>query len=347
MKRMLQQELTEDREGRSSPLVSILIINWNGKAHIEECLHSCLNSRYPNYEIIVIDNNSSDDSAGIVKSKFREVQLVELGQNLGFAGATNVGIGVSRGSYVAVLCSDITVDTKWLSNLVQAMTDPNQSCSSGIGIAGGITYYSPPGDVIWGGPGKIDMTTGSTWQPDGFRKTVRDTADADYIAGGAIVVKKEVFENIGTFDGGYFLYSEDVDFCMRALRAGYRLKIVPGARAWHLMSMNNELSLKAYYLRACSRIRLYFKNFPLRFLFSAVLFQVLIRPIFEVIWFRQHPACLLLSVSALRVNLFKLRQTLVSRSQVEALGRCKAKSRLKDLVMIALDRLSSKGHYRY
>jgi GT2 family glycosyltransferase len=236
----------------------------------------------------------------------------------------------------------------WLSHLVKAMTDSEQPHDSRIGIAGGIIYYSQPNDIIWGGPGRIDLTTGSTWQPDGFRRSVQHATDIDYIAGGAILIKREVFENIGTLDGEYFLYSEDVDFSMRALRANYRLKIVPRAKSWHLMSMGTQkISLRAYYLRACSKIRMYLKNFPLRFLFSALLFQVLVRPFFEVFWFRQHPACFLLNVSALRVNLFRLRETFIARSRVQALGKCRARSRFRDLVTVALDRFSNKQYYRF
>jgi len=346
MKHPLEQELTEDREGRFSQLVSILIINWNGKAYVQTCLRSCLNLCYPKYEIIVIDNNSSDGSAEIVKSQFPEVQLIELKRNLGFASASNVGISAAKGAYVAILCSDIIVDSMWLSHLVEAMTDSGQPRSSKTGIAGGIIYYSQPKDVIWGGPVIMDLTTGSAWHPNAFRRSVQHITDLDYLSGGAVLIKREVFEKVGTLDAEYFLYGEDADFCMRALRAGYQLKCVPRAKSSHLASVDNKISLRAYYFRTCSRIRMYLKNFPLRFLFSAIFFQVLVRPIFEVIWFGQHPASLLLNISALRVNLFRLRETFIARGKVQALGKCKARSRVKDLIMIALIRFSNKRYYR-
>jgi len=346
MKHLLEQELIEDREGRSSQLVSILIINWNGKAHIETCLRSCLDLRYPRYEIIVIDNNSTDGSAEIVKSQFPQVQLIELKRNSGFASATNAGITAARGAYIAILCSDITVDSMWLSYLVEAMMDSDQPRSSKIGIAGGIIYYSQPSDVVWGGPVNMDLMTGSAWHPNAFRRSVQHVTDFDYLSGGAILIKREIFERVGTFDTRYFLYGEDVDFCMRALRAGYQLKCVPRARSSHLTSMDGKVSLRAYYLRACSRIRMYLKNFPFRFLFSTIFLQVLVRPIFEVILFGQHPACLLLSISALKANLLRLRETFIARSKVQALGKCKARSRVKDFIMIALVWLSNRRYYR-
>lgn len=349
---MFTTELTENRDcSLASPLVSILIINWNGKAYIETCLRACLQLTYPNYEIIVLDNNSTDGSREIVECSFPEVQLVKIGENVGFARACNIGIGIARGGYVAILCSDVCVDSMWLTHLVEEISDSRVSSRGRTVVTGGAIYSEQPNGVIWGGSGMIDLVTGSGWQPDAFSKTVKHTEDVDFISGGAMLVQRNVFKRIGVFDEGYFLYFEDADFCTQVRRAGYQLRVAADAKCWHMTPMEQYTarapSLRAYYLYTRSRFRLYFKNFPLKYLFSALTFQLVIRPIFEVFCFHQSPIYLLLNVRAFKANLIRLREIFVARKQVRILGEIRSRPRPRQLLIVAVDRLTCRKPYRW
>lgn len=201
------------------PLVSIIVVNWNGRRTIRTCLGSLANLSYSNFEIMVVDNGSSDESARIVEEEFPRVRLFRTCENLGFARACNIGIGMARGHYVALVANDICVDRLWLVELV------NSFDSEKVGAAGGTIYYQEPGNIIWGGGGKIDLLTGQIWLPGAFSSST-NSDNVDFIPGGAILISSALFNKVGLLDEDYFLYGEDLDFCLRAQRASYMIKFV-------------------------------------------------------------------------------------------------------------------------
>jgi len=346
VEKTLKPECADDN-GSTFPLVSILVVNWNGRECIETCLHSCLQLSYPRYEIIVLDNDSVDGSAEIVESKFPSVRLIRNRKNEGFARACNIGIRAARGTYISILTCDAYVDSMWLSHLVREMTDSRKSGSGNTSIAAGIAYFHEPNDVICGGGGFIDLVTGWTWLPGAFGKSVRDTEDVDFVGGGAMLVKRELFERIGLFDENLFLYTEDVDLCLRARRAGYGLRVVPGARCWHMAPMEQKASIRAYYLGACSRFYVFFKHFPLRYLFSTIFFQLVVKPLSEVLLLHQPPIYLLLAIRAFGMNMLRLREALVARTGLEKLGKTKARPRFREFLTTAAGRLANTRYYRW
>jgi GT2 family glycosyltransferase len=117
----------------SVPLVSVIIVNWNGMQYLERCLSSLRNSNYAHQkmEIIVVDNNSSDGSVDFVKKLFPDVSLLELDKNYGFTGGNNRGVKVARGELLVFLNNDTLVDENWLVELVKAANSDKQ-----IGICG-------------------------------------------------------------------------------------------------------------------------------------------------------------------------------------------------------------------
>jgi GT2 family glycosyltransferase len=226
------------------PTVSIVILNYNGGEDVLECLKSVTKIDYPAYEVIVVDNGSTDDSLFKIKNGYPQIRIIENKRNLGFAEGNNVGMRESVSDYILLLNDDTVVGKSILKDLVEAMqTDPN------IGIAGPeILYYDAP-DQIWSAGGKISLFGYASHLGKGRKVESHNHTDfVPYICGCAIIIKKEVLNKIGLLDKEYFVYFEDADYCFRANKAGYRCLYVPSPTVWHKVKaewINNPV--QAYY----------------------------------------------------------------------------------------------------
>jgi len=221
------------------PSVSVILVNWNGRNDTLECLHSLAKVSYAPMHIIMVDNASADDSVDAVKREFPSVEVIPNKTNLRFAGGNNIGIkrALERGSdYILLLNNDTTVDAEFLTKLVKAAdADP------GIGMVGAKIYYYDDPKRIWFAGGRIEWWKG--WISHiGLREEDRgqyDTARAvDYITGCCLLVKRPVIEKIGNLDEQFFMYGEDVDWCLRVCKAGFRLVYEPKAKIWHKLSVS-------------------------------------------------------------------------------------------------------------
>ena len=221
------------------PSVSVILVNWNGRNDTLECLHSLAKVSYAPMHIIMVDNASADDSVDAVKREFPSVEVIPNETNLRFAGGNNIGIkrALERGSdYILLLNNDTTVDAEFLTELVKAAdADP------GIGMVGAKIYYYDDPKRIWFAGGRIEWWKG--WISHiGLREEDRgqyDTARAvDYITGCCLLVKRPVIEKIGNLDEQFFMYGEDVDWCLRVCKAGFRLVYEPKAKIWHKLSVS-------------------------------------------------------------------------------------------------------------
>jgi GT2 family glycosyltransferase len=217
--------------------VAIVVLNWNGGAMTIDCIKSLQGLTYHNYLTVIVDNGSTDGSAGTIQAAFPGIRLVENGKNLGFAGGNNPGIrcALDNGAdYVLLLNNDTEVDPSFLDELVKvAESDP------AIGIASPKIYYYSEPDRLWFAGGVIDYWKGDTRHvgegeiDDGRYDSVSNTG---FVSGCAMLVKRKVIEDIGLLYEPMFLYYEDSDFCARARRAGYRIVMAPKARIWHKVS---------------------------------------------------------------------------------------------------------------
>lgn len=217
--------------------VGIVILNVNDAVNTVECIESITKMNFKNYEIILVDNGSTDNSAYIIKQKFPKITLIKNKRNLGFAEGNNVGIRHAiyekKVDWVLLLNNDTIVDPNFLIELLNAaQRDRN------IGVLGPKIYFlnSPR---IWFAGGKINWFTGLAYN---IRKDKTDNGkfceikDVDYITGCAFMIKKEVIERVGLLDPDYFIYFEDADFCIRARRKGFRVVFVPKSKIWHKVS---------------------------------------------------------------------------------------------------------------
>jgi GT2 family glycosyltransferase len=214
--------------------VSLIVLNWNGKEHLVRCLPSLLALDYSNYEVILVDNGSTDGSVEYVASEFPRVKVIENGRNLGYAGGMNVGIAQSEGDVVILLNNDVIVRRDWLSELMGAMAADER-----IGIAGCKIFFAD-GETLQHAGGFVSYPLAF---PDHYGYRQPDTgaydalADVDYVTSAAMAIRRAALAEVGDLDDEFYpIYYDDVDICYRARPAGWRVVYVPTAVLTHLES---------------------------------------------------------------------------------------------------------------
>ena len=219
------------------PKVSIIIPHWNGKKILEDCLNSVSKIKYPNYNVIVSDNGSTDGSQNFIRNNFSSVILVENKKNLGFAGGCNRGIKWALehdADYILLLNNDTVVAPDFLDRMVETAEGDKK-----IGIVGSKIYYHDQPKKIWFGGGDFVKWRASGkhrfWQKKDFPE-LSGVHSSDFITGCVTLIKKEVFKDIGYFYEPYFLTIEDLDFSWSAEKAGWKIKVNLDAYVWHKVS---------------------------------------------------------------------------------------------------------------
>jgi len=217
-------------------LASIIIVNWNGKEYLKNCLTSLKDQDYENIEIIFVDNNSNDGSIDYVKNNFPEVKVVSNKENLGFVGGNNVGYRYAAGEYVLILNNDTQVTKTFLLELVRALESDEKIGAVQSKI------------LLMDNPGYLD-SAGSYLTPTGFlyyfgiQKKDEPKYNKQmfiYSAKGACVLfRREVLKRVelegNIFDKRFFCYFEETDLMHRIWLAGYKIMYVPKSVIYHKM----------------------------------------------------------------------------------------------------------------
>jgi hypothetical protein len=217
----------------TEPFVISIILNTNRREDTLACLASLTASSYPHHKAIVLDNHSTDGSMQAISSAFPEVYIIELSKNLGYAGNNNVGIkeAIQQGAdWVCVLNEDTILDRECLSRLLDVgRSDPT------VGIIGPMVYHFNEPEIIQSAGG----TLSDKWEGGHLGKNETDRGQfpnphqVDWISGCAIMVRREVIEQVGPIDARFFYYWEETEWCVRTSRAGWKIVHVPGAKLWH------------------------------------------------------------------------------------------------------------------
>jgi hypothetical protein len=318
------------------PMVSVIVPNWNGKIVIRDCLTSLQRLTYPNYEVIVVDNGSTDGSAKMIREEFPTTKMVISPLNLGFAGACNLGIKIAKGQLVALFNNDAIAHPSWLSELVKTIMQ-----SSRISIASGVILRGKPSDILLEAGKRMDVFTGATWRIGYGSKLSKlgKVHNIDYFSLCAALIRKELVKEIGLIDEGYFVYFEDADWAFSARRKGYECILVPSAVVWHEGSVSTKnMPSKRFYWEKLNHFRLIFKQFPLRYLFSALIFQLIFVSFLQVVFFGYPVTYMALKLKAFILNIVNLPKTMVERKRVECLGELDLKPRLRELTRIVMAR---------
>jgi GT2 family glycosyltransferase len=243
------------------PTVSVIIVNWNGKHLLTECIESLRTQTFRDFEIVLVDNGSSDGSAEFVKMQYPEVRLIILPENRGFAGGNNAGIKVSLGQYVALLNNDTKADPDWLSSLIKTTASDQHV---GMWASKILSYYSPNvidntglllyWDGLARGRGRLEVDRG---QFDQQREVL-------FPSGCAGLYRKVMLDDIGSFDEDFFAYADDVDLGLRGRLAGWGCAYVPGAVVYHKYSSSSSAysPMKAFLVER-NRIWVLLKYYPI------------------------------------------------------------------------------------
>ena len=222
--------------------LTVVIVNWNTLDLLKRCVRTLLAMGLDSSHIVVVDNASQDGSADWLRKESATGLVVQLlDRNKGFAGGNNVGISFVRTKYVMLLNSDAFPEPGSLEYLVSVM-----EANPRIGVAGpqlidengklqrSSGYIHSPTLAMWdafGIPGATSALHSFLWRYISLRQP---SLDVGYVIGAAMLLRKEVIDEVGGLDEGYFFYSEDADICDRLRRQGYRVVLVPSVRVVHL-----------------------------------------------------------------------------------------------------------------
>ena len=255
--RSFQPAPREDRVNTPNPLISVIVLTWNGLHYLEACLQALWAQEYPAFEILVVDNGSVDGTPQWVAEHFPQVRLICNERNLGFSGGNNAGLRAAQGDLLVLLNNDTEVHPGWLSALAEAFADPT------VGMVGCKLLY-PDGTIqhaggfIYGPRGESEHV--GRFAPD--EGQFDQLADADFVTGAALAISRVVMQEIGLLDEGFSpIYYEDVDWCYRARAAGYRIVYQPAAVVTHHESKATSLeSHRHKFIMNHGRVRFLLKH---------------------------------------------------------------------------------------
>lgn len=225
------------------PKVFIVVLNYNGGELIKNCLKSLQKVDYSNLELLVIDNNSSDDSVAMIEKKFPEIKIIKNEKNIGFAGGNNIGIDFAlknEADYVLLLNQDTEVEPDFLSKLIKEGEKDQK-----IGLLSPLIFWKRTKQV-WFSGGKINWWNMKTFHK--FNLVKGDSFETSFLTGCSLLIKRSVLEKIGLLDDIFFLYWEDVDYSVRAKKAGFKIKVVPRSIIYHFEASNDLNKNKVYWL---------------------------------------------------------------------------------------------------
>lgn len=273
----------------SKPAISVIILNYNNPKDTLECVHSLMKNNFDSYEVILIDNGSKDGSVDILRQlepEYPDLIFVINQKNLGFAGGNNIGINLSKGDAILLLNNDTVVKEDFLDGLMQ---QASLLPEAGV-LCPKIYFYDRP-DTIWFAGGYID------WKYDGTHigygkkdnSSYNSPLTCEYVTGCAMLIKREVIKKIGLLDESFFAYQEDVDFCIRARKGGYKCMYIPSPNVWHKAGATSKkqerMSPFHRYLGTRNKLALVRKNFGIFRLVDALFRELfIVTPVYIILY---------------------------------------------------------------
>lgn len=245
---------------------SVIIPNWNGEKLLKVCLPSLKRQTFKQFEVVVVDNGSTDGSVSYIKKSFPEIKLVELKSNSGFAAAVNLGIKICVGEYIILINNDTFVEKDCIKFLVKAA---GRKKDIGMIAAKMLKFDNPK--IIDSAGDWIDRAghAGNIGQGENDGPEFNKPGSCFMVTGGGALIKRRVFESIGFFDENYFAYMEDVDFCLRAQMKGFKGWFEPRAVIRHIHKATSSRNVPfTEYLQFRNMTQTIIKDFPSKFLFK-------------------------------------------------------------------------------
>lgn len=266
------------------PKVSFIIVNWNGKEFLKECIDSILSQTYKNYEIIIVDNGSSDGSIEFLERNYDIEKLIKLEKNYGFAEANNIAISYATGDYIALINNDLVLESNWLKENLDVFIR-NHKQNIGMVATKILQYHNR--DYI--------DSAGVEYLPFGAIKDYKGLNKDDEIVNiekevfgacaAAALYKKDMINEIGFFDKEFFAYFEDSDLNFRAQLFGYNCIYNPKAVSYHIGSATGVRNSKFYVINGRRNIEyIFFINMQGYLLYKYIISHI-IYELFNFIYF--------------------------------------------------------------
>jgi GT2 family glycosyltransferase len=251
----------------TTPKVAIVILNWNGVKHLQQFLPSVLTSVYPNMDIVVGDNGSTDGSVNFIKSEYPTIKIIENGDNYGFTGGYNRVLAQVEADYFILLNSDVEVHPGWIQPVIELMeSDPLIAVA-----APKIMSYNQKDHFEHAGAagGFIDEFGYPFCQGRMFYEIEQDKGQYNqsreifWASGAAMFIKKKYWDEAGGFDERFFAHMEEIDLCWRLKNKGYKVMYCAQSEIYHLGggTLNTENPFKTY-LNFRNNLLLLKKNLP-------------------------------------------------------------------------------------
>ncbi len=257
-----------------SPLVSVIVVNWNGKKYLADCLQSIRAQTFSDYEVILVDNGSTDGSVEDVQQNFPGwVHVLANERNEGFSGGNNRGIKAAVGKYIVLLNNDAQADPRWVEELVKVAEENPQAgmLACKIYLQGGSKIIDNVGHLIYRdglnrGRGRLELDRGQYEKME----------EVFFPSGCAALYRREMLEEVGLFDEDFFAYGDDTDLGFKGRLAGWKCLYVPKAVVHHRYSQSSGAysALKAFYVER-NRVWIAVKYFPLTLLLESPFFTFL------------------------------------------------------------------------
>ncbi len=244
--------------------ISVIIANYNGEKFLRGCLSSLDAQTFRDFEVIVVDNGSTDGSLGIIRREFPRVRVIPLGRNTGFARGNNIGLGASSAKYVATLNNDTIADRDWLKALYEAAEADERT---------GMVASK----ILLGQEGRVLDSAGMLLYPDGMtRQRGRGETGEGGLTGleevlfpsaCAALYRRAMIDETGFFDEDFFSYCEDADLGLRCRLAGWNAVLAPSAEVRHLYSGTGGRysSFKAFHVER-NRFWVLLKDLPVSYI---------------------------------------------------------------------------------
>ena len=264
----------------NNPLISIVVVNWNGEKFLGHCLDAFKSQTYKNFQMIIVDNASTDGSVDKIEEQWSDTRLIKLDNNTGFARANNIGANQATGDWLALVNNDAFLAPDWLEQMMKASSQyPQYSFfASRLMQSSGEENVEATGDIC--------HVSGLAWHRDYNQpkeKASREPGEVFSASAAAALYNRNKFLEVGGFDEGYFSHHEDVDLGFRLRLRGNRCLYVPEAEVKHIGSASfGKESDKTVYQVHRNTVWTYFKNMPGRLLWKYLLAHLVANLVFLV-----------------------------------------------------------------
>jgi len=243
------------------PKISIIIVNYNGKELLQKCLESLFKTDYENFEVILVDNNSTDGSIEFVTKNYPKIIVIKLDSNKGFAEPNNVGAKIAKGEHLLFLNNDTVTTSNFISEMVKVLQKDEQ-----VAICQSL-LLRPNGDVDSSGDfiDKIGIVYNSKTKID----QIKQVSSA---RGACMMIRKKIFDKLGGFDEKFFFSFEDVDLGWRSWILGYKVVIAPNSIVYHSVGKtSSKLKSEAAFHGLKNQLAMKITNFEPKFVFRSLL----------------------------------------------------------------------------